>query len=112
MFPLLLNLHLSFPSSLILPLVLPVFTQSFFSLDAQYSLIVTIKQQQQQNGIPGWLSRLSVQLLVYGSDRDLVVREIESHVRLCADSLAPAWHSLSLSAPPLPTCSLSLSQNK
>ena len=40
--------------------------------------------------------------------------EIEPHVRLHADSAEPAWDSLSpsLSAPPLLTFSLSVSQNK
>ena len=40
------------------------------------------------------------------SGHDLIVRGIEPHVGLCADSSEPAWDSLSLSAPAL---SLSLS---
>ena len=35
--------------------------------------------------------------LDFSSGRDLTVREIEPHVRLCADSAEPAWDSLSLS---------------
>ena len=40
--------------------------------------------------------------LDFGSGHDLTVREIEPHVRLCADSAEFAWDSLSpsLSAPP------------
>ena len=39
--------------------------------------------------------------LDFGSGRDLMVREMEPHVGLCADSAEPAWNSLSssLSAP-------------
>ena len=49
--------------------------------------------------------------LGFGSGHDLQVRGIEPHVRLCADSVEPAWDSLSsLSAPPL--LMLPLSQNK
>ena len=48
--------------------------------------------------------------LDFGSGHDLVVREFEPHLGLCADSAEPAWDpvSLPLSAP-LP---LTLSQNK
>ena len=47
-----------------------------------------------------------------GSGHDLTVREMEPHVGLCADSVEPAWISLSplLSAPPRLTHSPS--QNK
>lgn len=49
MFPLfLLNRCLSFPLLLILPVVLPVFTSNFFSLDAQYSLIAIIKKRKEK----------------------------------------------------------------
>ena len=70
--------------------------------------------------------------LGFGSGHDLVVREIRPHVGLCADSVEPAWDSLSLClsvslslslSPPLSlplsclsslcaSLSLSLSQNK
>ena len=40
--------------------------------------------------------------LDFGSGHDLVVRGIESHIRLCADGAEPAWDSLS------PSLSLSL----
>ena len=33
--------------------------------------------------------------LDFGSGHDLVVRGIESHIRLCADGAEPAWDSLS-----------------
>ena len=71
-------------------------------------------------GTPGWLSQLSVQLDL-GSGHDLSVCGMEPHIGLCADSADPAWNSLFpfLSALPLlylsphlplPTCTLSLSQ--
>ena len=48
--------------------------------------------------------------LDFGSGQDLLVRETEPHVRLCTDSMEPAWDSLSLPLYlPLPC---SLSQNK
>ena len=60
-------------------------------------------------------------ILVTGSGRDLMVRGIEPHVRLCANSTEPAGDSLSpclslslslsLSAPPL-RCVLSFSKKK
>ena len=64
-------------------------------------------------GAPGWLSQLSVQL---GSGHDLMVREFEPHVGLCADSLEPGacfGLCVSFSLCPSPTCALSLyvSQN-
>ena len=48
--------------------------------------------------------------LGFGSGNDLTVPEIEPCLRLCADSVEPAWDSLSpsLSAPPLLSLSLSL----
>ena len=39
--------------------------------------------------------------LGFGSGHDFTVCEIEPHVRLCADSMEPAWDSLSFSSPPL-----------
>ena len=65
-------------------------------------------------GVPGWLSLLSVRLLVSAQVVISQFREFEPRIRLCADSAEPAWDSLSL-PPPLPLpCSLSsgLSQNK
>ena len=49
--------------------------------------------------------------LDFGSGHDLTVREMEPRVKLYADSVEPAWDSLSpsLSAPPLLALSLSLS---
>ena len=61
-------------------------------------------------GMPGWLSWLSVQRLDFSSGRDLTAHGIESHIRLWADSAEPAWDSLSFSLCPFPcSCSLSLS---
>ena len=49
--------------------------------------------------------------LDFGSGHDLIVREIEPHIRFHADGAEPAWDSLSpsLSAPPLLALSVSLS---
>ena len=48
-----------------------------------------------------------------GSDDDLVVREIESHIGFCAESVEPAWDSLPSPSLPLPHSHTgSLSQNK
>ena len=38
--------------------------------------------------------------LDFNSDHDLAVRELEPHIRLCADSTESAWDSLSLSVSP------------
>ena len=50
----------------------------------------------------------------FGSGHDLMVHEIEPHIRLCADSAEPAWDSLSpsLSALPPLVISRSLKINK
>ena len=50
----------------------------------------------------------------FGSGHDLTVCGFEPQVRLCADSVEPAWDSLflPLSAPTPLALSLSLSQNK
>ena len=53
--------------------------------------------------------------LDFGSGHDLMIREFESHVGLCADSKEPAWDSLSLSLPLFCSAcarSLSLSQRQ
>ena len=46
----------------------------------------------------------------FGSGHDLNVREFEPHIGLCAVRVESAWEpvSLPLSAPPLPSSSLSL----
>ena len=68
------------------------------------------KRSLKKGGAPGWLSRLSIRVLVSG--HDLVVGELEPCIRLRTVS---AWDSPSLSVPP-PALSLSLflslSQNK
>ena len=48
----------------------------------------------------------------FGSGYNLAVHEIEPRAGLCADSVEPAWDSLSLSAPPLLMLALSLSLSK
>ena len=60
-------------------------------------------------GAPGWLSRLSICLWL---GHDLMVHEFEPCVRLCADSVEPAWDSVSPSLCYSTTHFLSLSQNK
>uniref|UniRef100_A0ABI7WC15 KRAB domain-containing protein n=1 Tax=Felis catus TaxID=9685 RepID=A0ABI7WC15_FELCA len=52
-------------------------------------------------GAPGWLSQLSHPTPNFGSGHDPVVYEIEPCVGLCAESVEPAWDSLSFS-PSLP----------
>ena len=57
---------------------------------------------------PGWLCLIKPQTFDFGSDHDFTGPEVESCVGLCADSMEPAWDSLSL---PLPcSCSVSLSK--
>ena len=64
------------------------------------------------NGVPGWLSRLSVQL---GSGHDLMVHGFEPHIGLSAVSVEPALDplspSLSLSPSPI-SLSRALSKKK
>ena len=62
-----------------------------------------------------WVAQLVKRpTLDFGSDHNLTVREIKPRAGLCAESIEPAWDSLSpfLSAPPLfahiPSLSLSL----
>ena len=52
--------------------------------------------------------------LDFGSGLDLMVLETGPHIGLCANSMEPAWDSLSpsLSASPLLSLSLSLKINK
>ena len=40
--------------------------------------------------------------LDFGSGHDRIVRKVEPHVELCADSAEPAWYSLCLSWSTLP----------
>ena len=67
-------------------------------------------------GVLGWLSWVSVRLLVSAQIMILRFPELEPCVGLCSGSLAPAWDplSLSLSLYPSPTRtgSLSLSLSK
>ena len=51
--------------------------------------------------MPEWLSQLSIPLLILAQVM-MSVCEIEPHIKLCADSVEPAWDSRSASAlPPL-----------
>ena len=65
-----------------------------------------------EEGWHSWVAQLVKRLaLDFGSGHDLMVREFESRVGLCADSAEPAWDSLSRSLPlSLPVLSLSLSK--
>ena len=53
-------------------------------------------------GASGWLSRFKHLTLALKSGHDLMVWELETHVRLCADSAEPAWDSVSLPLSLLP----------
>ena len=67
-------------------------------------------QEFQKTGTPGWLSRLSVHLLIFGSGHDIMVHEIKPCIQLFAGSVGFSHHPLSL---PLPSSlSLSLKINK
>ena len=58
-----------------------------------------------------WVAQLIKHLtLDFSSGHDLMVHGFKSHIRLCADSVGPAWDFLSpfLSAPLLLVLSLSL----
>ena len=65
-------------------------------------------------GVPGWLSQLSIWLLVWGQVTISQFISWSPASGLRADSAEPAWDSLSfsLSAPPLLVLSLPLSQNQ
>ena len=57
-------------------------------------------------GVPRWLSRLSVQVLILAQVM-ISVCEFEPRVKLCSDSAEPAWDSLSLPVSrPLPCSSI------
>lgn len=67
-------------------------------------------------GVPAWLCRVRRPNIDFGSGHDLTVHEFKPHMGLCADSVEPAWDSISLpslSAPPLLVCACvcTLSQN-
>ena len=68
----------------------------------------TVELKLQVTGAPGWLSQLSVQLLIS------VQVTISRFMWLCTDGMEPAWDSLSpsLSDPPPLALSLSKSRNK
>ena len=68
-----------------------------YSLKSKYMLI----KKKNYTGTPGWLSRLSVRLLVSAQAMISLVRGLELRIGLCADSAEPGWDSVgpSLSAP-------------
>ena len=73
----------------------------------------TLDLQSIVHRAPGWLSRLSQ--LDLGSGHDLTVHEFKTHVGLYADSVEPAWNSVSPFSVPSPHMhvgSLSLSLSK
>ena len=60
------------------------------------------KQDSRQEGRGAWVTQLVQHpTLEFGSGHDLKVCEFKPHVKLCADSVEPAWDSMSpsLSAP-------------
>ena len=77
---------------------LPSRSEVYFSpfengLTLGFALADGIRQKQ-----GAWVAQLVKRpTLDLGSGHDLTVHGIESHVRLCAVSVVPAWDSLSLS---------------
>ena len=69
-----------------------------------------IENKCSQWGVPGWLSWLSIRLLVVAQVM-ISQFEFEPHIGLCADSVESAWDSLSLSLNPSHMLALSLSLN-
>ena len=63
-----------------------------------------------KEGAPGWLSGLSIRLLVFGSGHDLMVPGIQLCIGPRADSMEPAQDSFSLSFPHTRVHMLSLSK--
>ena len=59
--------------------------------------------------LPGWLTWLSVQLLVSAQVMISQVSEFEPHVGLCAGSTEPGWDSLPLSLRRFPVHTVSVS---
>ena len=71
------------------------------------------KKKKKINGASGWLSPLSIQLLVSAQVMISGFLSLSpACIGLCADSVKPAWDSISLVLCPSPTCSLSLSKIK
>ena len=60
-------------------------------------------------GAPGWLSRLSIWLLVPAQVMISRLRGFKPRLGLCADSTEPAWDPLSFSLGPSPTHAVSVS---
>ena len=61
-------------------------------------------------GVPGWLSQLSVRLLVSAQVTISQFPEIKPHVGLCAGSMESTWESVSFSVclSPIQVVSVSL----
>ena len=78
----------------------------------QWEIIKEEQIQSWEKGPPGWLSQLSIRLLVLAQVVISPFRGFKPLIGLCADRAEPAWDSISssLSTPPLLACSLS--QNK
>ena len=66
-------------------------------------------------GRGAWVAQsIKHQTLDFGSGHDLMVHEVKLHVRLCPDSMEPAWDCLSpsLSSPLLLAHTFSLALSK
>ena len=67
------------------------------------SLLTKVSNQQMYNNRGAWVAQsVKCPALDFRSGHDPTVRGFKPHIRLCADSVEPAWDSLSpsLSAPP------------
>ena len=60
-------------------------------------------QETELIGAPGWLSRLSMRLLILAQVMISQVRGFKPCVGLCVDGAEPSWDSLSPSLCPSPT---------
>ena len=68
--------------------------------------------REKNAGVPGWLSRVGVRLLVSAQVMISQLRGFKPRIGLCAGSREPAWDSLSLSFSAHPPHALSLSLSK
>ena len=75
------------------------------------ALALSLSLKNKHVEVPGWLSHLSVQLLISGRVRISRFCELEPHIRLCADLAQNLLGilSLSLSLCPSPALTLSVS---
>ena len=87
---------------------------NYFKIRNERQLLPNQKNIKKYRGAPGWLSQLSISLLVSAQVMILQFHEFKPHIRLCTGSMEPVWNyfSPSFSAPPPLMLSLSLSVNK